>query len=254
LALVAGSKKLGVLFTGRTAELDTELAQYKAEADFGDHLVPSDNLLEPNVAGNALKALDNYMVERAGTSLGSLYEDLLHGCLHDVEKRYSDTKLRLENDKKQLPFVPPIKEEPKPASFRVEQRREKAKTRPADEARAYDITAIAPSQLEIAAVPAPRLKVKASTASVFETMFSKARARGSVSWADFAGAMADLGFSVTPKYGSVFTFHPPESMGATRSITLHRPHASEIEGYVLLIFARRLHKTYNWTAETFEAE
>lgn len=250
LTKVAGSKKLGVLFTGKTAELDTELAQYKAEADFGDHLIPRDNLLEPGAAGNALRALDEFMIERAGASLGSLYEDLLHDCLNDVEKMCSDAQLRLQN---QQPYIPPMVEEPKPASFRAEQRREKAKTRPADGARAYDINPTAPAQLEVAAVvPVPRLKVKASTASVFDTIFAKAKARGSVSWADFTAAMADLGFSITPKYGSVFTFHPPESMDAPRSITLHRPHASEIEGHKLLIFSSRLHKTYNWTAETFE--
>lgn len=255
LAMVAGSKKLGLLFTGRTAEMDTELAQYKAEADFGDHLVPTDNLLEPGAASNALQALDEFMNDKAGTSLGLLYADLLHDCLNDVENKFSDIKLRLEKAKQhEQPYVPPLMKEPKPASFRVEQRREKAKTRPADEAKAYDITAIAPSQLEIAVEPVPRLKVKSSTASVFDAIFTKGQARGSVSWVEFAAAMADLGFSVTPKYGSVFTFHPPESMGATRSLTLHRPHASEIEGHVLLIFSRRLHRTYNWTAETFEVE
>lgn len=256
LAMVAtqGSKKLGILFTGRTTALDTELAQYKAETDFGDHLVPADNLLEPNVAGDALKSLNEFISERAGISLGSLYEELLQHCLNDVEKKCSDAKLRLDKAEKQQSYIPPRVEEPKPASFRAEQRREKAKTRPADEASIYEITAIAVPQLEAAVVPAPRLKVKASTASVFQTIFAKVKARGSVSWADFAGAMADLGFSVTPKYGSVFTFHPPESMGAPRSITLHRPHASEIEGYKLLIFSKRLHKTYGWTVETFEVD
>lgn len=255
LAMVAGSKKLGVLFTGRTAELNTELAQYKTEADFGDHLVPTDNLLQPDAAVNALKMLDSFILDRAGASLGSLYEDLLQGCLDDVEKRYLDTKLSLETAQKQQqqkPPVPPKTEEPKPASFRIEQRREKAKTRPEDAPKAYDITASAPAEIKVIEEPAPRFKVKPSTASVFQTIFSKAKARGSVQWADFAAAMADWGFSVTPKYGSVFTFNPPESMGAPRSITLHRPHVSEIEGYKLLIFSKRLHKTYNWTAETFE--
>ncbi|EGP90058.1 unnamed protein product [Zymoseptoria tritici ST99CH_3D7] len=255
LAMVAGSKKLGILFTGRTVELDTELAQHKPEADFGDHLVPVDNLLEPGVASNALQSLNEFLLERAGTRLGLLYEDLLHDCLKDVEKKYSDAKLRLERaEKDQQPYVPLPADEAKPASFRIEQRREKAKTRPADETSAYDITAIAAPEPEVVAVPAPQFKVKASTAAVFHTIFAKATARGSVAWADFATAMADLHFSVTPKGGSVYTFNPPESMGAGRSLTLHRPHASEIEGYGLLIFSRRLQRTYGWTAETFEAE
>lgn len=215
--MVPSSKKSGLLFTGRTSDLDTELAQYKAEADFGDHLVPTDNLLEPGAASNALRVLDDFIVQQAGTKLGSLYEDLLDECLRDIEKKYSDAKARLEKAEKKA-YVPLPAEKPKPASFRAEQRREKAKTRPT-EAREYDITAIAPRQPEVAVVPITQLKVNASVASVFNTLFAKSEARGSVSWADFAAAMADMGFSVTPKGGSIFTFNPPESMEAS-SITL----------------------------------
>lgn len=92
--------------------------------------------------------------------------------------------------------------------------------------------------------------MKATTASVFTTLFHRAEAQGSVSWTDFESAMADVGFSVTPKGGSVFTFNPPASMD-TRPITLHRPHVSEIEGYKLLIFSRRLYRAYGWTADSF---
>ncbi|KXS93340.1 hypothetical protein AC579_3724, partial [Pseudocercospora musae] len=118
--------------TWRTAELETEVAQYKAAADFGDHLVPTHNLLEPGAASNALRAFVEFMVEKAGASLG-------------------------------------------PANFRAEQRREKAKTRPAGEASAYAITAIAPVELETAVVPVVRLKVKAFAASVFGTIFAPKR-------------------------------------------------------------------------------
>lgn len=259
LAMVAGSKKLGVLFTTRMGELDAELAQYKGEADFSDHVVPTGNLLEPGVASKALESLEDFVIERAGTSLGGLYEEILHDCVTDVEKKCSDAKLNFDKaqsqQQQQQPLALPTVEEPKPASFRAEQRREKAKTRPAEEVSAYNITALTPAQLEIAKEPTPqRLKVKPSTASVFSTIFAKSQARGSVSWANFTSAMADLNFSVTPKYGSVFTFHPPQSMGATRSVTLHRPHASDVEGYKLLIVSRRLYRTYGWTQETFEVE
>lgn len=94
------------------------------------------------------------------------------------------------------------------------------------------------------------MTVKASVAAVFDSLFATSDARGSVPWTDFAAAMAELGFSVTPKGGSIFTFHPPASMSA-RSITLHRPHASDIEGWKLLYFARRLSRTYGWDGETF---
>ncbi|KAK5733716.1 hypothetical protein LTS12_026871 [Elasticomyces elasticus] len=246
LTMVTVSKKSGLLFTGRMAGLETELAQYKAIADFGDCLIPRDNLLEPGTAANALQALDGFIVEHAGTSLGSLYEDMLDECLDDIDVRYMDAKTRLDKAERTV-YVPLPAEEPKSASFRAEQRREKAKTRPA-EARVHDITAIAPRQPE--ATVAPQLKVKASVAAVFSTIFAKSEARGSVSWADFAAAMADVGFSVTPKGDSIYTFHAPESMEA-RSIILHRPHASEIEGYRLLILSRRLCRTYHWNADTF---
>ncbi|KAK6376251.1 hypothetical protein LTR81_027841 [Elasticomyces elasticus] len=246
LTMVTGSKKSGLLFTRRTAGLETELAQYKAVADFGDCLIPRNNLLEPGAAANALQALHGFIVEHAGTSRGSLYEDMLDECLDDIDVRYMDAKTRLDKAERTV-YVPLPAEEPRSASFRAEQRREKAKTRPAN-AGAHDITAIAPRQPE--ATVAPQLKVKASVAAVFSTIFAKSEARGSVSWADFAAAMADVGFSVTPKGGSIYTFHAPESMGA-RSITLHRPHVSQIEGYRLLILSRRLCRTYHWNADTF---
>jgi hypothetical protein len=253
LPIVSGSKKSGVLFVGRTSDLDTRLTQYKAKADFGDHLVPAGNLLEPGVARKALKALDEFILEQAGARLGMLYEDLLHHCLNDVEKKYSVARVRLEKaEEQQQPHVPlPVLEERKPASVRVEEQTQKFKTRRADEATTNDIPATEHMPLEGGLEVAPRLDVKASTALVFSTMFAKAHARGSVPWAGFAGAMADVGFSVTPKGGSIFTFNPPESMGATRSVTLHRPHVSDIEGYLLLIYSKRLHKTYGWTEETF---
>ncbi|KAK4901886.1 hypothetical protein LTR49_027193 [Elasticomyces elasticus] len=246
LTMVTGSKKSGLLFTGRTAGSETELAQYKATADFGDCLIPRDNLLEPGAAANALQALDRFIVEHAGTSLGSLYEDMLDECLDDIDVRYMDAKTRLDKAERTV-YVPLPAEEPKSASVRAERRREKAKTRPA-EAGVHAITAIAPRQPE--ATVAPQLKVKASVAAVFSTIFAKSEARGSVSWADFAAAMADVGFSVTPKGGSIYTFHAPESMG-DRSIILHRPHASEIVGYRMLVLSRRLCRTYHWNADTF---
>ncbi|KAK4893757.1 hypothetical protein LTR27_008005 [Elasticomyces elasticus] len=251
LTMMPSSKKSGLLFTGGVAELDAELVQYKVVADLGDHLVPIDNLLEPGAAANALRALDGFIVEHAGTSLGSLYGDMLGECLNDIEKKLSLVKSRLEVVDKTT-YVPLSSEDPTTASFRAQQRREKAKTRPA-EARVYDITAIAPRQPVVATVPASRLKVKASVAAVFSTIFAKSEARGSVSWADFAAAMADIGFSVTPKSGSIYTFHAPESM-ESRYITLHRPHASGINGYRLLILSRRLCRTFGWEAETFEVD
>jgi hypothetical protein len=74
---------------------------------------------------------------------------------------------------------------------------------------------------------------------VFSTLFDKAQSRGVVHWVDFESALAKLGFSVTPMWGSVYTFVPPEQMGA-RKLTLYRPHQAQIEGYRIRTLARRL--------------
>lgn len=49
-------------------------------------------------------------------------------------------------------------------------------------------------------------------------------------WAAIRAAMGDLGFSIIPKFGSVFTFLPPGRVSAVKSFTMHRPHKSNIEG------------------------
>lgn len=64
--------------------------------------------------------------------------------------------------------------------------------------------------------------------------------------------MADLGFSVIEKFGSVYTFLPPARMSVQKSLTFHRPHQSRVEGVVLLIFASRLRRVYGWEMGSFE--
>jgi hypothetical protein len=63
--------------------------------------------------------------------------------------------------------------------------------------------------------------------------------------------MADLGFSVIPKFGSIYTFSPPENVTVQRDLTLHRPHQSCIEGWRLLVVSRRLKRVYGWDETTF---
>ncbi|KAI7459415.1 hypothetical protein KC357_g9170 [Hortaea werneckii] len=237
-----------LFFTGRVDKLNEELSQYKAEADFGDYLVPVDSILKPSVANNALRALDDYVVERSGARMGSLYDGMLDECLEDIDQKYASAKSRLQKDGKSV--APSPTGEKASTSFRAQERREKAKTRPAT-ASTHEITPLAPQEPETPPAPSSYFKVKASTASVFDTLFTKSESRGSVSWTDFVAAMAEVGFSVTPKGGSIFTFNPPRAMVAD-PITLHRPHASDIEGWKLLWIARRLRKKYGWSAETFK--
>lgn len=110
------------------------------------------------------------------------------------------------------PWIPFPESAQQPAEKRVEQRRRKEKTRPSHSS-VYEIAPpaepAAEEEAEEPAAPLPTIKVSPSTAQVFWTLFAKSESRGTVSWAAFLGAMADLGFSVMPKYGSVYTFLPP---------------------------------------------
>lgn len=248
ISMVPVSRKSGVLFTARSAELETELNNIKLTADFGDYLVPIDSLLGPQVAGNALVALDEFVVKETGARLGSLYEDIVQDALQDLEQKYLETKARM--DKADKTTYVPLPEGPSPsADARVALRKAKDKTRPAGSS-VYTISPPPETPQVVITEPQQHFQVKAATASVFTTLFSRSEAHGSVSWTSFEAAMADLGFSVTPKGGSVFTFNPPASMNS-RPITLHRPHVSEIEGYKLLIVARRLQRVYGWAPRSF---
>jgi hypothetical protein len=243
------SRKSGLLFTARAKELDDELNKLKPKADFGDFLIPIDNLLEPQMAASALAALDDFIIQGTGARLGSLYEDIVQESLADLDKMYLQAKARLEKADKDTTYVPlPTGSSPS-GDARLASRMAKEKTRPTGSP-VYTITAPPETPQIVITEPPRQFKVKAATSSLFTTLFDKSEARGSVSWANFESAMADLGFSVTPKGGSIFTFNPLSSLEA-RPITLHRPHVSEIEGFKLLIIARRLQRTYGWTSDSF---
>ena len=245
------SRKKGQTFAFRSQELEAELNQFKEQIDLRDFAAPIDNLLEPGMAEGALKTLDQFLVERVGTGLGFLYHDLVEDCLSDVQEQYRHAKARVEQ-KDRTEWVSTSAVSSEPPEKRMETRKQKEKTRPPHSS-VYDITR--DTELDIAGEPcqpAQIFKVTASTAQVFSTLFDKSEHRGSINWGAFEAAMADVGFSVVPKFGAVYTFLPPESMAVRRPITLHRPHGPRIEGYRILFFARRLERRYGWGKGTFE--
>lgn len=248
ISMAPVSRRSGVLFTARSTELENELNNIKLTADFGDYLIPMDNLLESQVGGNALIALDEFFVKETGAKLGSLYEDAVQDALEDLEQKYLETRSKQDKAEKTT-YVPLPEGSSSSADERVALRKAKEKTRPAG---SFVYTICPPPEFPQAVIiePEQQFQVKGETVSVFTALFSRSEAHGSVSWTSFEAAMADLGFSVTPKGGSVFTFNPPASMNS-RPITLHRPHVSEIEGYKLLIVARRLQRVYGWTSRSF---
>ncbi|KAK4234628.1 hypothetical protein C8A03DRAFT_47089 [Achaetomium macrosporum] len=188
-------------------------------------------------------------------AVSSVQDLLAEGALDDDEKRdcFADQggQCRQKKQEAKLEWTPSPMPRPQPPEKRVEQRRQKAKTRPSHSS-VYEVTGPElPAEL-LAAQPAQISKVSGATADVFSTLFNSAQSRGSVSWVAFKTAMAELGFSVIPKFGSVYAFHPPDSLEAKKSFTVHRPHRSRTEGHLIHVFARRLKRTYGWKQETVE--
>lgn len=246
------SRKKNQMFIARSQELDAEGNELKSKVDLRDFVVPIDNLLEPGAASKALALLDRFIIENSGTKVGFLYQDLLEECLDEIERQYKLAKSRTEQKEpaEVIPILPPV---PEPREKRVEQRKQKEKTRPSHSS-VFEIVP-APEEKEPLEEEQPTvLRVRASTAEVFSTLFTKAESRGSVSWTAFVSAMTDLGFSVQPRTGSVYTFLPPESMHVSKSLTLHRPHRSQIERYHAIVFAKRLRRVYGWSEKTFEVD
>ncbi|KAI1122715.1 hypothetical protein F5Y10DRAFT_286879 [Nemania abortiva] len=256
ISMPAFSRKKGQRFVTGAAELEAELNQVKPGLDLCDFAVPIDNLLEPGMADAALKAFDQFIIEKTGTKIGLLYLDLIDDCMsklhEDLEAQTRQEAARETNKETEYTPFPP--EPPKGPEVRVQERRQKEKTRPAHSS-VYEITSTDLQAAAAAPAPPPPpepFKVKPATAEVFSTLFGRAKSRKSVSWANFEAALAELGFSVIPKFGSVFTFFPPEGMAIQKPLTLHRPHQSRIEGYLLLVFSRRLSRLYGWGEETFQ--
>ncbi|KAK1451824.1 hypothetical protein CMEL01_06398 [Colletotrichum melonis] len=244
----APSRKKGQLFVSRSQELEKELNELKTGIDLRDFAIPIDNLLEPGMTAGVLENLNQFMVDNAGAKLGALYEDLVFECFSDLENQYEQYKVKISQGQKEwTPLPVPA---PKPRETLVEQRKEKETTRPAHVS-AFEVSPQANVSTTEPVVEKQTFKVSPATAEVFNALFKKSESRGAVNWTAFEGAMAELGFSVLPKYGSVFTFMPPDSMAVMRPFTVHRPHKSHIGGYMTLVYSRRLARAYGWDEKTF---
>ena len=246
------------LFVTRAAALDAEMDLLRHQADLSQYASPIDNLLEPGVAKEALESLSKFIVDEAGATPGSLYQDLVDTCIADIQKEYQLKREVLKENIEPVAEVSSFAALPGAAAepdskFIIQQRREKEKTRPAHSS-FWDVA----PQLELP-IPIPDsepsrvFSVKRSTFAVFSTIFSKEEDQGSVSWSSFVSAMTDLQFSVVPVSGSIFTFVPPVGDDFNqRRLTLHRPHGSRLEGLKLRIFARRLSRVYGWGEASFQ--
>ncbi|CAG7558740.1 unnamed protein product [Fusarium equiseti] len=251
-SLPSSSRKKGTLLVAGLQEVDAALGQIKKGVDLRDFAAPIDNLLEPGVSQKALEALDRFVIEKTGTKIGSLYQDGLEKAFQDIEEQYQKAKEK-SNKVTKADFLP-IDTAPMDAKDRIEAQKQKEKTRP-EHSSIFEITTTTDSTKENEGVKPPQpVRVSSSAAQVFAILFEKAQSRGSVSWTSFEAAMSELGFSVIPRFGSVYTFRPSEEMDIKRSINIHRPHQSQIEGYMTLILARRLSRAYGWSESSFMSE
>lgn len=243
-------KKREQAFLSGYLALENELRNLKSGIDLGDFAIPIDNLLEPGMAVGALTTLDAYILEKTGSKLGFLYQDMIDDCAATVQKRYEQQKAKAANTKAE--YKTPIA--PETPERIIHQRRQKEKTRPAHSS-VFEIMPQAktsPSSAKETSQTQETFKVKPSTFAIFSSLLCRsAESRGSVTWNAFTAAMADLGFSVIPKLGSVYTFVRPEKFAVQRDLTLHRPHQSTIEGWRLLVVSRRLKRVYGWDESTF---
>lgn len=245
------SHKKGNMFVSRSHDLEVELNGFKSQVDLSDFVVPIDHLLEPGMSQRALETLDRFVVDRAGTKIGLLYQDIIEECFCNLHTQYQQiTENIRQKDRIEVPPIAVPTQQPR--EKQLQERKEKEKTRPPHSA-AYEIVPRPDfTSQEGPSLPPPTLKVRPSTVEVFSNLFAKSQSRGSINWDAFQAAMSDIGFSAMPKYGSVYTFFPPNSLQAKRAFTVHRPHKSRIEGYMILIFARRLKRLYGWDEGTFE--
>lgn len=123
VSLPAFSNKSGQSFIKSLHAIEEELNQLKAGLDLADFVVPIDNLLEPGVAVGALKALDDYVTEKAGIRLGFLYQDLIDDCVSKIHEQHERQEAKLKEDKAGY-TVPSA---PATSAALVQQRRQKEK-------------------------------------------------------------------------------------------------------------------------------
>lgn len=257
--LPSASRKKGQAFISRFEEALDELHALRNDVDLRDFAAPIDHLLEPGMAEGALSALDAFLREKTDASLGQKYGDLMKEAIDDAARQIEQEKAAKATNKSQPSQPSTFAPRKRPSSEVISpERRVKQKTRPPHSS-AFSLLS-SDDEANEAREPADRgsqaqekLKVSPAGFATFSTLFARSReSRGFVNWTAFESSMAELGFSVFPKFGSVYTFNPPADMGVQRSVTLHRPHQSRLEGRLLLIFSRRLNRAYGWNDQTFE--
>ncbi|PYI09466.1 hypothetical protein BO78DRAFT_438093 [Aspergillus sclerotiicarbonarius CBS 121057] len=244
LPMPSSSQKKGDAYLDRLKDLFTAFDSLKTQVDLSSYAMPIEKLLQPGKAEGALKALDRFIVSKIRADIGSRYPDLNKRWISALQSQYGQQQAG------QSTAGPAVPESSAPEGQSAS-RQKRPQTRPAHSAIFGILPIPAPGDHDTAVV-SPTCTVKLSTYNVFWTLFSKSGAGESIAWTEFEAAMLDLGFSVVPRLGPLYTFCPPEEYPVQQAITLQRPQKSQIEGYRLLSIRMRLGRKYGWGEKTFE--
>jgi hypothetical protein len=99
-----------------------------------------------------------------------------------------------------------------------------------------------------------KIPVNANAAKTLKKLFAcgdDAQSSASIPWSAFTAAMASLGFSTEPIWGSVARFKKSDS----EIINIHRPHPGDrFEGFAVLRLRARLTRRFGWRADSFVAK
>lgn len=186
------------IYSQTSKDLSSEIDGLKTALDLSEYVIPIDNLLEPGVASSALQKLEHFIVEKTGTRIGLLYEDLIDSCISEVLLRCEQVKTEEQTNIKASDaalssrIIPALED-------KIKQRKQKEKTRPPHSS-AYDIIAPAGDAGIVAGETPEPIKVKQSSHDVFATLFTKGYSRGSINWTAFKAAMVDIGFFRLPHH------------------------------------------------------
>ena len=244
MALPTPNPRKGQTYLSRFKALGIELSALKEKIDLVQFASPIEKLEDEGVALRTLETFQQFIVEQSGANIGFLYQDLNETCLSELQRQY-----QRENETKERTELDATNYEPPSLSRRIEERQQKIKTS-LSQASTDGMTPTAVTDT-IASSSSSALQVSISTLEVFTTILKSSDPDRSVKWISFQFAMSEL-FTTAPRFGAMYTFRPQPDRGIKKPITCIRPSDLKIEGYRLLVVARRLKTRFGWSAETFQ--
>lgn len=168
LSLPSLSRKDSQSYMSLAQALETNMSEQRRNFDLRDFAVPIDNLLKPGVAADALKALDAFVAEKAGTKMEPLYYDTVDDCIAGVQERYRQAREKAEQKKRDATSAKAPSAPEK--SIPITRATPKEKTRPAS-ATTYEISPTSTSPPPTSTSPSPQaIPVSSSALSVFTTL------------------------------------------------------------------------------------